>query len=378
MTADCGLGGTKRLACKQHSTVDVKHMELKLQCPNGATASETSIATPPRPPTRHRRDTKASTAATPHSASTDVTAEKSNIPEKISTELPESTVTEKTIAVYEKTDSVVTEKTTVPEKTVTELPEKTNPDVISTSLSPEFDTPTRPSTDVRTSTTPSISSTVISTSPPAIVTGTPRAITPETTTIIDTTTKPAVTTPPTTRLTTLAITPGIPPLHTHSVHHQVSPGIPRNVAALTHIANHPPMVIAVSAAGLPRNVASVPREHAPLPPPLLHPLMAEGAPRIATEEFVTSWRRQFLPSPLRGISTPHTHPHSTTPEDVEDEEEEETTAAAATAEPMNSQTEEELMEAARRRQHSRRTSRPQQSSHPGRNLYPYLINRMLG
>jgi hypothetical protein len=94
----------------------------------------------------------------------------------------------------------------------------------------------------------------------------------------------------------------------------------------------------------------------------------------SAEDHVTAWRRQFLPSPLRGIATSPTAHHASAPAS-EDEDEE---TIAPTSEPLNSQTEEELMEAARRRLHSRRSSRPQQTSHQARNLYPYLINRMLG
>jgi hypothetical protein len=275
-------------------------MERKLQCISDVTSAVSGSATPPRPPTRHRRDTNASTAPTPHSEATvkedddDVKqlSDHSHVP---STRAPELTTPRPTTSIIEaSTTRVVT--TTPP---VTELPDGSRT-IVPATLSPHFQPVESTPHVIILSTEASTEHSEISTS---VVTQ--NIMNTEETTLMDTTTSESstfvsepmstetvvITTPehslPTTphASTPKIITstnPHVPapvPAHPMSpVHHQISPGTPRNVAALAHVGNHPPMVIAVSAAGLPRNV---PHVHAPLPPPLMHPVMAEGTPRIA-------------------------------------------------------------------------------------------------
>jgi hypothetical protein len=193
--------------------------------------------------------------------------------------------------------------------------------------------------------------------------------------------------PPTVRPASLSPVQNMQPM----THHQSVLGTPRNVpSSVTHLNAHPPMIVThTMTEGVPRNVPST-HAHVSV---LQHPVvLTEGNPRNvgsgdihrSAEDHVTSRRRQFLPASLRGLPpTPgvtrqHYHEIVRTETNTEPEEEEEDDDDSTTVDSLNSQTDEEIMEIEDRRIHSRRTSRPQQHVSQTRNLYPFLLNRMLG
>ncbi|CAB3372165.1 Hypothetical predicted protein [Cloeon dipterum] len=101
MIADCGLRGTKRIACKHNSEKEIRRLEHKLKCTEDIPSGK--AATPVRPITRHRRDVQDESPAPTAELSTSSAAPQAGIDQTLAATRDEPTTEKATTSTAEKT-----------------------------------------------------------------------------------------------------------------------------------------------------------------------------------------------------------------------------------------------------------------------------------